>query len=49
MTKYDELLCMRTSLTGCYDEVSLNEVSLNYITWIINPLYFKTIGQIIPD
>jgi hypothetical protein len=48
MTKYD-LLCMRTSLTGCYNEVSLNVVSLNYITGIIDPLCFKTIGQIIPD
>ncbi len=29
--------------------MSLNEISLNIITGIINPQYVKTLGQIIPD
>jgi hypothetical protein len=43
------IFCMRTSLTGCYDEVSLNEVSLNYVTGIIFPLRFKTLGLMCPE
>ncbi len=31
------------------NEVSLNEISLNINTGVINPLDFKTLGQIIPD
>ncbi len=34
---------------GCHDELSLNEVSLNIVTSIINPLDFETLGRIIPD
>ncbi len=35
--------------TGFRDELSLNEVSLNVLTSITNPLDFETLGQIIPD
>jgi hypothetical protein len=39
---------MRKTLQGCHADVSLNKVSLNCITEILNLLNFKTQGHINP-
>ena len=46
--RFFEFFCLHC-FVRCHDEGSLNEVSLNIITGIINHLDFKTLGQIIPE